>query len=98
VELEWDERKRLSNLRKHRIDFADLKPMFEGPVSDKADLRKDYGEARRIAVGRVGGMIVSVVYTWRGDARRIISARRANRHEREDFCRHTVEESSSGQD
>ena len=55
MELEWDERKRLSNLRKHRIDFADLDPMFEGPVSDKADRRRDYSEARRIAVGRVGG-------------------------------------------
>jgi uncharacterized protein len=63
VELEWDERKRLSNLRKHRIDFADLGPMFEGPMSEKSDLRRDYAEARRIAVGRVGGIIVSVVYT-----------------------------------
>jgi hypothetical protein len=92
VALEWDERKRLSNLRKHRIDFTDLEPMFEGPVSDRADRRREYGEDRRIAVGRVGGMIVSVVYTWRGEACRIISARRANRHEREDFYRHTVEE------
>jgi uncharacterized DUF497 family protein len=92
VELEWDERKRLSNLRKHRIDCADLGPMFEGPMSDKSDLRRDYGEARRIAVGRVGGIIVSVVYTWRREARRIISARRANRHECEDFHRHTVAE------
>jgi uncharacterized DUF497 family protein len=90
VELEWDERKRLSNLRKHRIDFADLEPMFEGPMTDKSDPRRDYGEARRIAVGGLGGIIVSVVYTWRGEARRIISARRANRHEREDFYRHTV--------
>jgi uncharacterized protein len=61
-------------------------------MSDKSDLRRDYGEARRIAVGRVGGIIVSVVYTWRREARRIISARRANRHEREDFHRHTVAE------
>jgi uncharacterized DUF497 family protein len=97
VELEWDERKRLSNLRKHRIDFADLEPMFEGPVSDKADRRRDYGEDRRIAVGRVSGMIVSAVYTWRGEARRIISARRANRHEREDFYRHTVQEDDQRQ-
>jgi uncharacterized DUF497 family protein len=96
--LEWDERKRLSNLRKHGIDFVDLEPLFEGPTSDKPDGRRDYGEARRIAVGRVGGMILSVVYTWRAEARRIISARKANRHEREDFYRYTVEESSQGQD
>jgi uncharacterized DUF497 family protein len=83
---------RFSNLRKHDIDFADLEPLVEGPVSDKADQRNDYGEARRIALGRIGGIVVSVVYTWRGETRRIISARRANRHEREDFYRHTVEE------
>jgi uncharacterized DUF497 family protein len=94
--LEWDERKRRSNLRKHGIDFADLAPLFDGPVSDKPDQRREYGEPRRVAVGRVGGMILSVVYTWRGEARRIISARRANRHEREDFYSHTVEEGSSG--
>lgn len=92
MKLKWDERKRRANLAKHGIDFADLEPLFEGPVSDKPDLRRDYGEARRIAVGGVGGLIVSVVYTWRGETRRIISARRANRHEREDFYRHTVEE------
>jgi uncharacterized DUF497 family protein len=91
--FEWDERKRLSNLRKHGVDFADLEPLFEGPFSDKSDQRRAFGEARRIAVGRIGTIIVSVVYTWRGDARRIISARRANRHEREDFYRHTVEDS-----
>jgi uncharacterized DUF497 family protein len=48
--LEWDERKRLSNLRKHGIDFADLEPLFERSVSDKPDQRRDYGEARRVAV------------------------------------------------
>src|SRR5262245_4969578 len=96
-----DERKRLSNRREHRIDFADLEPMFESLLGDKADLRRDYGQARRIAVGWAGGIIMSVVNTWGGEARWIISARRAKRHEaccpswvqppgREDFYRHTV--------
>jgi uncharacterized protein len=92
MELEWDERKRRSNLAKHGIDFAELEPLFLGPISNKADRRREYGEPRSIAVGRVSGTIVSVVYTWRGNIRRIISARRTNRHEREDFYRYTAEE------
>jgi uncharacterized DUF497 family protein len=92
MDLEWDERKRRSNLAKHGIDFAELEPLFRGPISDRADSRREYGELRSIAVGRLGGIIVTVVYAWRGSTRRIISARRANRHEREDFYRHTAED------
>ena len=91
MELEWDERKRRANLAKHGIDFARLGPLFDGPTSAKTDDRREYGEPRSIVVGRLGGLIVSVVYTWRGASRRIISARRANRHEREDFYRNTLE-------
>jgi uncharacterized protein len=98
VEFEWDERKRRINLAKHGIDFADLEPLFRGPITDNADRRREYGEARSIAVGRVGGIIASVVYTWRGGTRRIISARKANRDEREDFYRHTAEDGRQGSD
>jgi uncharacterized DUF497 family protein len=86
------------NLAKHGIDFAELEPLFRGPITDNADRRREYGEARSIAVGRLGGIMVSVVYTWRGSTRRIISARRANRHEREDFYRHTAEGGRQGPD
>jgi len=98
VRFEWDERKRRLNLAKHGIDFGELELLFRGPISARADSRREYGEARSIAVGRLGGIIVSVVYTWRGGTRRIISARRANRHEREDFYRYTAEEGRQGSD
>jgi uncharacterized protein len=49
---------------------------------DRRDTRRDYGEMRVIAIGRVAGVTLTVVYTDRDDARRIISARRANRRER----------------
>jgi uncharacterized DUF497 family protein len=45
--LEWDERKRLSNLRKHGIDFADLEPLFERSVSDKPDQRRVLAQIRQ---------------------------------------------------
>jgi len=47
------------------------------------DRRRDYGEERVIAIGEVDGEVLVVVYTDRGNTRRIISARRANRKERQ---------------
>ena len=44
---------------------------------------KDYGEARVRAIGEADGLVLHVVFTDRGDVRRIISARLASRKERE---------------
>ncbi len=82
---EWDEKKRLSNIAKHGIDFADAALVFEGPIRAKAELRRDYGENRFSAVGEANGRLLYVVYTRRGDKIRIISARRAGQHEREEY-------------
>jgi len=49
------------------------------------DDRWEYGETRVIAVGEAGGYIIVVVYTWRGEDRRIISARKANSREKSLF-------------
>jgi uncharacterized DUF497 family protein len=59
--------------------------MFDGFVIEAADDRKDYGERRMKAYGVSRGEVLCVVYTMRGERRRIISARRANRNERENF-------------
>ena len=83
--FEWDARKNAVNLAKHGIDFAGASRMFEGPVLERLDDRKDYGETRIAAVGVVEGRELFVVYTMRGENRRIISARKANRHEREAY-------------
>ena len=79
--FEWNERKRETNLAKHGIDFVDACRIFDGPVVEKLDERKEYGEARRIALGKVEGVVLYAVYTWRGDVRRLISARRAGKDE-----------------
>ncbi len=91
--FEWDERKRASNLAKHEIDFVDAVSIFDGPVLEVADDRRDYGEQRIIALGRTSaGRFSVVIYTWRGGAtlgrrRRIISARKAGADEIEDYHR-----------
>jgi uncharacterized DUF497 family protein len=80
--FEWDEAKRLANIEKHGIDFADITEMFNGHVIENEDRRRDYGEQRIRAFGEVDGRVVQVVYTLRNGRRRVISARRARRNER----------------
>jgi len=58
-----------------------------GPVLIWEDARREYGENRFRAVGETDGDILHVVFTWRGDAVRIISVRRANRRETELWLR-----------
>lgn len=53
TEFEWDERKAARNHAKHGVDFEDAIRIFEEPVLEVPDLRRDYGEARTIAVGCV---------------------------------------------
>ena len=56
--------------------------MFNDPlVLLEQDLSEDYGEDRFLATGRVEDLLITVVYTERGDCIRIISARKANNHE-----------------
>jgi uncharacterized DUF497 family protein len=85
VGFEWDERKRRTTLAARGIDFLDLQRMFRGRVEEREDTRREYGEQRFVAVGELGGDIISVVYTWRGNRRRLISARRATRRERKEY-------------
>jgi uncharacterized DUF497 family protein len=81
-DFDWDEAKAEANLRKHKISFRAASRVFDDPlVLIEQDLSEDYGEDRFLAIGRVGGLLISVVYTERGDCIRIISARKANGHE-----------------
>ncbi|MGH6897498.1 MAG: BrnT family toxin [Geminicoccaceae bacterium] len=47
--------------------------------------RKETNERRFLAIGEVDGRVITVVYTSRGERRRLITARRARRHEAEDY-------------
>lgn len=82
MEFEWDDSKNQSNIAKHGIDFIRAKEIFDGFMLETLDDRFDYGETRLLAIGEAGGLIIAVVYTLRGQAVRIISARKANGNER----------------
>ena len=85
MRFEWDERKRRANLAKHGMDFAALDQMFAANLVEDEDTRREYGERRIKAIGELNGVIISVVYTWRGDRRRLISARKARADERKKY-------------
>jgi uncharacterized DUF497 family protein len=88
LSFEWDEEKNAANIKNHGIDFLDAALIFENPTMEAVDDRADYGEVRHIALGLSGDKVLNVVYTWRdGNIIRIISARRANRHDAEKYYR-----------
>ncbi|HEX7592804.1 MAG TPA: BrnT family toxin [Anaerolineae bacterium] len=81
MEYEWDEAKRRSNIRNHGIDFIDVRSLFDGYTLTVEDTRLAYDEPRYITIGLVTGHAVVVVHTERRDRIRIISARKATKHE-----------------
>ena len=85
MDADWDEKKRLSNIAKHGIDFAVAASIFDGAFVEFSQRQREYGEERIGALGRREEEIIFVEYTWRGERRRIISARRARRDERERY-------------
>ena len=79
----WDEEKNRRNLELHGIALEDAAKIFEGPTVERVDDRFDYGEVRVYAIGLVQGLEITVIYTDREpEERRIISAWRAEPHER----------------
>ncbi|MCJ2073549.1 BrnT family toxin [Methylobacterium sp. J-030] len=74
--FERDEAKRLSNLSKHRLDVLDAAALFDGrPRIDGPAIFR--GDARVFTVAVLGGLVVTLIWIWRGQARRLISFRRA---------------------
>lgn len=83
----WDREKLERNIAKHGIRFAEAALVFEDPqATTVVDNESDPLEQRFVTLGAdAAGRILVVVYAWRGDDIRLISARRAEPHEREEY-------------
>lgn len=81
--IDWDQRKRQSNLKKHGFDVADADQVFDGVTFTYEDDRIAYGEQRFVTLGLLNGILVSIVHTEQADHIRVISMRKATKHERE---------------
>lgn len=78
----WDEGKNRVNRHKHGVDFTDVPAMFDLPMVTFLDQKKEYGEDRWVGIGWLSDMLAVVVFTEiGGNTIRIVSDRKANRHE-----------------
>jgi uncharacterized DUF497 family protein len=86
VDFEWDPRKAAANLKKHEVDFADAALVL---YDDLALTTKDPGDDEDERFATIGvdplGRTLMVIYTWRGERARIISARQATSAERRQY-------------
>lgn len=88
LEFEWDEDKAAANWRDHGVAFQEATKAFRDVFAvEHIDDGEDYGEERINLVGMCGDVLIHVTYTERGDRIRVISARRAERHEQDDYYR-----------
>ncbi len=87
MKFEWDKEKRKANLKKHGIDFTDVELVFVTDSYTILDDRFDYGEIRFLSLILLFGEVISVSYTEIDDTIRIISARKAEKHEQETYYR-----------
>ena len=82
MKFTWDEGKNAINRQKHGVDFNDVSTIFERPIVTFLDQRKEYGEDRWVGIGWLRDILAVIVFTEPDDETiRIISARKAKRHE-----------------
>ena len=81
MKVEWDLTKAEMNFAKHGVAFESIRFFAFETALVWEDDRRDYGEARMIALGFIEGRLHHLAYTMRGDILRVISLRKANARE-----------------
>jgi uncharacterized protein len=87
MKITCDPAKRAATLAERGLDFEDAAEVFAGETLDFPDDRRDDGEVRTITVGHLRGRMVIVVWTPRGNARHVISMRKANDREKTRYAK-----------
>ncbi len=89
MRFDWDDAKDARNQRDRRLPFSMAELLFAGPVLERIDTRRDYGEVRVQAIGLAADVLLFCVYTDRLiaglETRWIISLRVADRKERVEY-------------
>ena len=81
--FEFDPKKAAANLRKHGVSFAEVEPVFNDVLALTREDREASSEARFVTVGTDAlGRMLTVCWTERGKAVRLISARLSTQGER----------------
>ena len=85
MEIEFDAAKNRRNIARRGLAFDRVSDFDFDTALIVEDDRRDYGEARYRAIGRMGVDVVAVVFTMRGRSLRVISLRHANKKERQTY-------------
>ena len=88
MQIEFDSAKRNKNLVERGLDFARAGEVFKRLHFTGQDTRQNYQEDRFITVGPLDARLVVLVWTPRGEVRRIISLRKANDREKTFYAHH----------
>ena len=88
MQIEFDSAKRNKNLVERGLDFARAGEVFKSLHFTGQDTRQNYQEDRFITVGLLDARLVVLVWTLRGEVRRIISLRKANDREKTFYAHH----------
>jgi len=86
MEFDFDPTKDTSNRRKHGLSLADAALLDWETAVIWPDRRVDYGEARMSALGYIGARLHFIAFVDRHDIRRIITLRKANKREYNDYA------------
>jgi len=80
MKFEWDDHKSLANKAKHGIDFDSAKGLWND--DNRVEIQAPYPlEERSVLIGKIGKKLCTAIFTYRGDAIRIISVRRSRKKE-----------------
>jgi len=85
--LVWDEAKRHANIVNHGYDFVGVDAIWDHPVVSWDDERENYGEQRINLLGWLHSQVMFLTYTDDGEYFRVISLRRAEKHEVERYVK-----------
>jgi uncharacterized protein len=85
MQIIFDDAKDAQNISKHGLSLSEAKKLEWDYALAWQDTRRDYGEVRMIALAIIDERLYCVVYVDREDARRIISLRKANQREFDDY-------------
>jgi len=89
MRFSFDPVKCAGNLKKHGLDLADARKVIEsGQTVTFEDRRFDYGEERFVTLGPLGDVLVAIVTAETEEHIRVISMRKADRHEQAIYRRH----------
>lgn len=90
--FEWDEKKNKNNIKKHKVSFHEARTVFTSHELTKTDDLHSQDEQRYKTIGySARSRLLIVIHTDRGDIIRIISARKANALETENYYEHFSE-------